>query len=253
MLLRRITKHVTDQNWFAVFIDFLIVVIGVFIGIQVANWNDEQSFHDKETQLLKELKVEVEAAVAYANYIQDSYTQVSDAGRRSLEFIELNEPCSTECWNILVDFIHASQWQDARVIRQIYDEMRRQSLPSSKKITTYLDRFLIDNESTALNFDDKPYYREIIRQIIPINVQDFYWKNCYTYENNKETYVHNCNKGIVDELALEIVNTIIQNPEVKPHLTRWVSTTTFSPSDNDNLNKHAQEALQAIEQELERR
>ena len=42
MLLRRITKHVTDQNWFAVFIDFLIVVVGVFIGIQVSNWNAEK-------------------------------------------------------------------------------------------------------------------------------------------------------------------------------------------------------------------
>ncbi|MEM7276754.1 MAG: hypothetical protein AAF385_01405 [Pseudomonadota bacterium] len=39
MLLRSITKHVKDQNWFAVGIDFAIVVIGVFIGIQVANWN----------------------------------------------------------------------------------------------------------------------------------------------------------------------------------------------------------------------
>jgi len=40
MLLRRITKHVKDQNWFAVFIDFIIVVVGDFIGIQVANWNE---------------------------------------------------------------------------------------------------------------------------------------------------------------------------------------------------------------------
>ena len=39
MLLRRITQHVKDQNWFAVLIDFAIVVFGVFIGIQVANWN----------------------------------------------------------------------------------------------------------------------------------------------------------------------------------------------------------------------
>lgn len=43
MLLRRITKHVKDQNWFAVGIDFVIVVIGVFIGIQVANWNDSRA------------------------------------------------------------------------------------------------------------------------------------------------------------------------------------------------------------------
>ena len=40
MLLRRITKHVKDQNWFAVGIDFWIVVIGVFFGIQIGNWNE---------------------------------------------------------------------------------------------------------------------------------------------------------------------------------------------------------------------
>ena len=42
MLLRRVMKHVRDQNWFAVGIDFVIVVTGVFIGIQVANWNTER-------------------------------------------------------------------------------------------------------------------------------------------------------------------------------------------------------------------
>jgi hypothetical protein len=40
MILRRITEHVKAQNWFAVAIDFVIVVIGVFIGIQVSNWNE---------------------------------------------------------------------------------------------------------------------------------------------------------------------------------------------------------------------
>lgn len=45
MLLRRLTQHLEDQNWFAVGLDFVIVVVGVFIGIQVANWNDIR--HDK--------------------------------------------------------------------------------------------------------------------------------------------------------------------------------------------------------------
>lgn len=31
MLLRSLTKHVKAQNWFAVGLDFLIVVVGVFI------------------------------------------------------------------------------------------------------------------------------------------------------------------------------------------------------------------------------
>lgn len=39
MLLRRVTENVKAQNWTAVALDFVIVVVGVFIGIQVANWN----------------------------------------------------------------------------------------------------------------------------------------------------------------------------------------------------------------------
>ncbi len=61
MLLRRISKHVTEQNWFAVFIDFLIVVVGVFIGIQVANWNAERVERQKEQGYLIHLVEDVQA------------------------------------------------------------------------------------------------------------------------------------------------------------------------------------------------
>ncbi|MBX3431006.1 MAG: hypothetical protein KF779_15585 [Hyphomonadaceae bacterium] len=39
MILRRIIEQVKAQNWTAVAIDFFIVVFGVFIGMQVTNWN----------------------------------------------------------------------------------------------------------------------------------------------------------------------------------------------------------------------
>ncbi len=59
MLLRRITQDVRDQNWFAVSIDFLIVVIGVFIGIQVANWNEERADRLDEKETLVALNSDV--------------------------------------------------------------------------------------------------------------------------------------------------------------------------------------------------
>ena len=40
MILRRVTQHVRDQNWTAIAIDFVIVVVGVFVATQVTNWND---------------------------------------------------------------------------------------------------------------------------------------------------------------------------------------------------------------------
>ena len=64
MLLRRITKHVKDQNWFAVGIDFVIVVIGVFIGIQVANWNDARAAHATEEDLIQRLDEEFDVIEA---------------------------------------------------------------------------------------------------------------------------------------------------------------------------------------------
>lgn len=60
MLLRRITQHIKNQNWFAVFLDFMIVVVGVFIGIQVANWNQERATRAAEKQYLERLKADLE-------------------------------------------------------------------------------------------------------------------------------------------------------------------------------------------------
>ena len=59
MLLRRLTRHVEDQNWFAVGIDFVIVILGVFVGIQVANWNDVQQDKAGVAASLERLQKEV--------------------------------------------------------------------------------------------------------------------------------------------------------------------------------------------------
>ncbi len=43
MLLRRVIEHIKDQNWTAVALDLVIVIVGVFLGIQVSNWNASQA------------------------------------------------------------------------------------------------------------------------------------------------------------------------------------------------------------------
>lgn len=58
-------KHVRDQNWLAVGLDFLIVVVGVFIGIQVANWNDERRFREEEIEILGRLSEEAKALIEF--------------------------------------------------------------------------------------------------------------------------------------------------------------------------------------------
>ncbi|WP_411818416.1 DUF6090 family protein [Hyphococcus sp. DH-69] len=63
MLLRRITEHVKAQNWTAVALDFVIVVVGVFIGIQVSNWNAARVDHVREARYLNNLAVEIREEV----------------------------------------------------------------------------------------------------------------------------------------------------------------------------------------------
>ena len=40
MILRRVIQHFRKQEWTAIGIDFFIVVFGVFMGLQVSNWNE---------------------------------------------------------------------------------------------------------------------------------------------------------------------------------------------------------------------
>jgi hypothetical protein len=59
MLLRRIKTHIQKENWFAVLIDFLIIVMGVFVGIQVANWNEASSDRTEYGIALERLDAEI--------------------------------------------------------------------------------------------------------------------------------------------------------------------------------------------------
>lgn len=63
MLLRRVIEHVKTQNWTAVGLDFFIVVVGVFIGIQVANWNEARSERRAEAGYLRSLKEDVDFSI----------------------------------------------------------------------------------------------------------------------------------------------------------------------------------------------
>ncbi|NNE41289.1 MAG: hypothetical protein HKN14_10285 [Marinicaulis sp.] len=81
MLLRRIIEHVKAQNWTAVALDFVIVVVGVFMGIQVSSWNEARADRNAYESALLRLGVEIDAnleAVANAHAeLQESVPRVT--------------------------------------------------------------------------------------------------------------------------------------------------------------------------------
>jgi len=97
VILRSITRHVRDQNWFAVGLDFFIVVVGVFIGIQVANWNEERADARLESEILQNIAADLRSdeaelssgiRMAQINVEAGNYALVA-AGLKPLEAISL--------------------------------------------------------------------------------------------------------------------------------------------------------------------
>ena len=78
MLLRRVIEHVKTQNWTAVALDFVIVVMGVFIGIQVANWNETRLDRVRERALITRLTadfIDIDARLTESVNLYDAYIQ----------------------------------------------------------------------------------------------------------------------------------------------------------------------------------
>lgn len=75
MLLRKLMRHVQTQNWFAVALDFVIVVLGVFLAVQLGNWNEARKEIRNEHLLIMRLDGEIDSLLAVT---RDEMSEFSD-------------------------------------------------------------------------------------------------------------------------------------------------------------------------------
>ena len=59
MILRRVIEHMKHQHWMGVFIELVIVVLGVFIGMQVSNWNEARVELARTAQVLDAFRADM--------------------------------------------------------------------------------------------------------------------------------------------------------------------------------------------------
>ena len=99
MIFRRVKAHIENENWFAVFIDFLIVVVGVFIGIQVANWNAVKQADNKEAVKLELLQGEFTTVIKELREAKEKNDKTVDATLEVLRIIrDGNEPTDKDAF-----------------------------------------------------------------------------------------------------------------------------------------------------------
>jgi hypothetical protein len=225
MILRRITQHVREQNWTAIAIDFLIVVVGVFIGIQVSNWNETRNEIARERLLLGELRAELAESIEQLTIKQNAYAQVGRSGERSIAFLDAGQDCGDACWNVIVDFFHASQWQQIFAPRSTYDEMRRNGWPRNRTIVDALEAYHRQADQITVPMADAPAYRALVRGLIPLAVHRPYWERCFELTDGEEHYVADCPEGVDPAISARGVAAVRAHPDVHPALTSWAGFT----------------------------
>lgn len=63
MIPRRVYEHVKAHNWFAVAIDFVIVVAGILIAFQITEWNDVRKDRNRERAYLARIAGELDESI----------------------------------------------------------------------------------------------------------------------------------------------------------------------------------------------
>lgn len=91
MLLRRMMDHVKHQNWLAVFLDFVIVVVGILIAFQITQWNEDRRERERETYVLQRLVEEIRTIKENALRNQNAFEHRSEVAGRVLDFMQSDQ------------------------------------------------------------------------------------------------------------------------------------------------------------------
>jgi hypothetical protein len=88
MILRRIIAHFRKQEWTAIALDFVIVVVGVFVGLQAQAWNESRQDRVQERMYIERLARDFTAIEERTEFANEKWLSVVEASRRLLADID---------------------------------------------------------------------------------------------------------------------------------------------------------------------
>ena len=190
MILRRLTQNLRMQNWTAIGIEFVLLVLGVYLGILAANWNLDRAARQETGKLLSQLETELGEMVVDLDSM-DSYYAVS--GRYATRALAgwSGDPKVSDSEFVIAAYqasqingvgTNSSVWAEifgADNLRNVDDLPLRQNLRS---LMTF-DYDLVDLNAA------KSRYREEVRKVIPDAQQDAVRERCGDIQKPNGTLV----------------------------------------------------------------
>jgi hypothetical protein len=71
MVLRRLASALRRQDWATVLIEFMIVVAGILVGLQIDDWNRQRVELREDENLLNEMYFETQGSIEYQQFFID--------------------------------------------------------------------------------------------------------------------------------------------------------------------------------------
>lgn len=248
MLLRRIINHLRKQEWTAVGIDFVIVVVGVFIGIQAANWNEVRVENARADDILERFRDDLTADLGNFEHRMAFWRQVEGFGETGLTYASDPQASGIEPWPALVALFHASQVGEYYTRRAVFDELKSAgelNLIRDVELRNALAGYY--NEADNPTLTERPAYREHVRGLVPIDIQDYIWSECFSATSQQIQDFIDCPSPVSEERARSIANRLATDDQLMAELRYWTSTMKIIQLIGQNQIDRAQDALNLVE------
>jgi hypothetical protein len=158
--------HVREQNWTAVLIDLVIVVVGVFFGLQVQDWNEFRKDRIEEQRLLIRLLEETELLLDVHEQSLAQFRSRKDVlvSANPILFSQAPSRAMTdrECLQITFSHVQRREADELPVLDEIL-ETGRFSLLKEPRIRDSLRTYLLRRERS------RAQYNEVINELFRLH------------------------------------------------------------------------------------
>ncbi len=229
MILRRLATNFREQNWFAVAIELVVVIVGVFMGIEVSNWNETRQKHDAAREYVMRIREDLATNIRDLQSRASYYTEVREHGLAALAAFD--RPPETLGADFLNDAYQASQIIPRAVGRNTYDEILSVGAVNwiaDVDVRKRLANYYLYTQSVDGVMNYVPPYRENLRRHMPYRVQQMITSKCREevrldeYGASPAKLADTCRLDLQPEEVAAAV-AAIDIPELKLDLTRNLS------------------------------
>ena len=247
MSFRRFPQSLKEQNWTTILVEFVLLVCGVFLGIQAANWNEQRAEDAKAQAYLARIRVNLEADVTSIQRRKAFWGQVINYGKAATRYAETGELVDGSAWKTVLAFYQASQLWQWQPTDTTYQEMRsggELGLIRDQRLRDALSQYYLENGSgTAYLFMLQPEYRRIVRGLTPSIAADHIWAKCWQQPNPGEQYLFDCDAPITEAQAQAVLNGYVKDPNLLRELRFWVANQTVALGVIENYTPLLQDML----------